>query len=29
MTTVLTVDDSASVRRTIKIALTGEGYGVT
>jgi two-component system chemotaxis response regulator CheY len=29
MTNVLTVDDSASVRRTIKIALTGEGYGVT
>jgi two-component system chemotaxis response regulator CheY len=29
MTSVLTVDDSASVRRTIKIALSGEGYGVT
>jgi two-component system chemotaxis response regulator CheY len=29
MTSVLTVDDSASVRRTVKIALTGEGYGVT
>lgn len=29
MTSVLTVDDSASIRRTIKIALTGEGFGVT
>jgi len=26
---ILTVDDSASIRRTIKIALTVEGYGVT
>jgi two-component system, chemotaxis family, chemotaxis protein CheY len=29
MPSVLTVDDSASVRQTIKIALTGEGYRVT
>jgi len=29
MTSVLTVDDSASIRRTIKIALTGEDYAVT
>jgi two-component system chemotaxis response regulator CheY len=29
MTSVLTVDDSASVRRTIKIALTAEGFAVT
>jgi two-component system chemotaxis response regulator CheY len=29
MTSVLTVDDSASVRQTIKIALTGQGYRVT
>jgi two-component system chemotaxis response regulator CheY len=29
MTSVLTVDDSASVRRTIKIALSSEGFGVT
>jgi two-component system chemotaxis response regulator CheY len=29
MTSVLTVDDSASVRQTIKIALTSEGYRVT
>ncbi len=29
MASVLTVDDSASVRQTIKIALTGEGYRVT
>jgi two-component system, chemotaxis family, chemotaxis protein CheY len=28
MTSILTVDDSASVRWTIKIALTGEGYDV-
>ena len=26
---ILTVDDSASIRRTIKIALAAEGYGVT
>jgi len=29
MTSVLTVDDSASIRRTIKIALTNEDYTVT
>ncbi len=29
MASILTVDDSASIRRTIKIALTGEGYDVT
>ena len=29
MTAILTVDDSASIRRTIKIALTAEGFGVT
>jgi two-component system chemotaxis response regulator CheY len=29
MTSVLTVDDSASVRRTIRIALSNEGFGVT
>lgn len=29
MTSILTVDDSASVRWTIKMALTGEGYDVT
>ncbi len=27
--TILTVDDSASLRQAIKIALTGEGYDVT
>jgi len=26
---ILTVDDSASIRQAIKIALTGEGYAVT
>jgi len=29
MTAILTVDDSASIRAAIKIALTGEGYNVT
>jgi two-component system chemotaxis response regulator CheY len=29
MTAILTVDDSASIRRTIRIALTAEGFGVT
>jgi two-component system chemotaxis response regulator CheY len=29
MTAILTVDDSASIRQAIKIALTGEGYAVT
>ena len=29
MTAILTVDDSASIRAAIKIALTGEGYSVT
>ncbi|WP_297506870.1 response regulator [uncultured Caulobacter sp.] len=28
MTNILTVDDSASIRAAIKIALTSEGYGV-
>jgi two-component system chemotaxis response regulator CheY len=28
MTAILTVDDSASIRAAIKIALTGEGYSV-
>jgi two-component system, chemotaxis family, chemotaxis protein CheY len=29
MTSILTVDDSASIRAAIKIALTGEGFSVT
>jgi two-component system chemotaxis response regulator CheY len=29
MTAILTVDDSPSVRRTVRIALTAEGFGVT
>ncbi|MDB5420451.1 MAG: response regulator receiver protein [Brevundimonas sp.] len=29
MTSILTVDDSASIRVAIKIALSGEGYSVT
>jgi two-component system chemotaxis response regulator CheY len=29
MAAVLTVDDSASIRQTIKIALSSEGYSVT
>ena len=29
MTSILTVDDSASIRQTIKIALGGEGYEVS
>ncbi len=29
MTSILTVDDSASIRQAIKIALTAEGYQVT
>jgi len=29
MTSILTVDDSVSIRRAIKIALTDEGYVVT
>ncbi|WP_297509135.1 response regulator [uncultured Caulobacter sp.] len=29
MTAILTVDDSASIRAAIKIALTGEGYNVS
>jgi two-component system chemotaxis response regulator CheY len=29
MASILTVDDSASIRMAIKIALTGEGYQVT
>jgi len=29
MTSILTVDDSASIRRTIKIALTAEAFEVT
>lgn len=29
MTAILTVDDSASIRAAIKIALSGEGYAVT
>src|SRR3954468_17509858 len=29
MTAILTVDDSASIRAAIKIALSGEGYSVT
>ena len=29
MTAILTVDDSASIRQAIKIALTSEGYNVT
>jgi two-component system chemotaxis response regulator CheY len=28
MSSILLVDDSASVRRTVRIALTGEGHGV-
>ncbi|UAB77862.1 response regulator [Erythrobacter sp. SCSIO 43205] len=29
MTSVLTVDDSASIRMAIRMALSGEGHGVT
>ena len=29
MPSILTVDDSASLRRTLKIALTGQGYSAS